>query len=62
MKKERRSEAVIRTASQIDLAGSYLQLMHLRQMVQEAERLRATRRPRRTKTFFLGRSSSSASI
>jgi hypothetical protein len=46
MKKERRSEAVIITASQIDLAGHYLQLRRLRQMVQEAERLRAERRPR----------------
>jgi hypothetical protein len=46
MKKERRSEAEIITAAQIDLVGPYLQLRRLRQMVQEAERLRATRRPR----------------
>jgi hypothetical protein len=56
MKKERRSEAVIRTVSQIDLAGTYLQLMHFRQMVEEAERLRAKRRPRCARSL-LSRSS-----
>jgi hypothetical protein len=46
MKKERRSTAVHSTESRIDLAGRCLQLTHLRQMVQEAERLRVARRPR----------------
>jgi hypothetical protein len=43
---KRRAEAVIIIAPRIDLAGHYLRLTHLRHMVQEAERLRATRRPR----------------
>jgi hypothetical protein len=53
MKKKRRSAAVRPTGSGTDLAGRYLQLTHLRQIVQEAERLRGTRRPRQARRYPL---------
>jgi hypothetical protein len=40
MKKDRRSVAALSTPSRIDLATRYLELMHLRQIVQHAESIR----------------------